>query len=645
MRFTMARPEVSCHPELLFDGARTVVAAALCYYAPDARAGVGRGRLPRYTWRDEYAELRARLDELGTAARRDVPRARRRRTTTSTAQAAVRAGVAFYGKNTMAITPSPRLVGRPRSAGHRGRGRAVAAARPRLRRRAGSASTRARPAPSTSPACSTRRGASRTGRRRRRRSPRAIARSSGRWSTAATSARTCARGTAAIEKRRRGARSPPRRSRLVSLSDWLERDGDELVAEFDRLYVPRNDRSLAATQRADRGRKRRHRRRSRRSSRAHAADDDDDAARDRALGADADRGAVAMTTRLDRERLAAARPRGAEPGRRRSSAIAEALAETRLDDDALRRAHRARARRVPRHRARRASTPRRARCRLEDVDVADARRGPRSSGARLGGGRVRRGARVELRSSSTAIRSACARRSTTSSRTRSCTRRRRARSSSARAVDGRASLHLGVATRATASRRASTGGSSSPACDSTTARPRHRARARRWRGRSRRLTAARSTVESTPGEGATFTIALPGARPSPRRERRASYARSRRPSHVVLGDARTSRATSSTSTLGCRRDAHRQTARDLVDLGVARAARRRRTRVAAAGSTQANADRIARRVVRQRRGRAADPGAGRRTSRPNARPHHRRSLSRAPQRRRSRRRRRTRRGT
>src|SRR5204863_63220 len=34
MRFTMAQPEVSCHPEALLDGARTVVSAALCYYAP-----------------------------------------------------------------------------------------------------------------------------------------------------------------------------------------------------------------------------------------------------------------------------------------------------------------------------------------------------------------------------------------------------------------------------------------------------------------------------------------------------------------------------------------------------------------------------------------------------------------------------------
>src|SRR6266480_6876163 len=35
MRFTMARPEVSCHPEQLLPNARTVVSAALCYYADE----------------------------------------------------------------------------------------------------------------------------------------------------------------------------------------------------------------------------------------------------------------------------------------------------------------------------------------------------------------------------------------------------------------------------------------------------------------------------------------------------------------------------------------------------------------------------------------------------------------------------------
>jgi epoxyqueuosine reductase len=43
-----------------------------------------------------------------------------------------------------------------------------------------------------------------------------------------------------VEKRRRGEEAPGAGGR-VSLRDWLERDGAELVAEFDRLYVPRND--------------------------------------------------------------------------------------------------------------------------------------------------------------------------------------------------------------------------------------------------------------------------------------------------------------------------------------------------------------------------------------------------------------------
>src|SRR3989440_3983069 len=103
MRFTMAQPEVSCHPELLFPGARTVVAAALCYYAPRPVPGPGHGRLSRYTWSDRYAELREKLDALGRRlggsyrvlvdANQHVDR-----------EGAAGAGVGFYGKNTMLIT-------------------------------------------------------------------------------------------------------------------------------------------------------------------------------------------------------------------------------------------------------------------------------------------------------------------------------------------------------------------------------------------------------------------------------------------------------------------------------------------------------------------------------------------------------------
>jgi epoxyqueuosine reductase len=103
MKFTMAQPERSCHPETLLPGARTVVSAALSYWRPEAPLGAGEGRLARYTWDDAYAELREKLDALGRRlggayrvlvdANQHVDR-----------EAAARSGVGFYGKNTMLIT-------------------------------------------------------------------------------------------------------------------------------------------------------------------------------------------------------------------------------------------------------------------------------------------------------------------------------------------------------------------------------------------------------------------------------------------------------------------------------------------------------------------------------------------------------------
>jgi epoxyqueuosine reductase len=103
MRFTMARPEVSCHPETLLEGARSVVSAALCYWHDAGETPPGHGRLPRYTWYDAYSELREKLEALGRRlggsyrvlvdANQHVDR-----------EAAARSGVGFYGKNTMLIT-------------------------------------------------------------------------------------------------------------------------------------------------------------------------------------------------------------------------------------------------------------------------------------------------------------------------------------------------------------------------------------------------------------------------------------------------------------------------------------------------------------------------------------------------------------
>jgi epoxyqueuosine reductase len=103
MKFTMARPEVSCHPESLLEGACSMISAALCYWEPEAPLPPAHGRLARYTWTDGYEALRERLDVLGRRlggayrvfvdANQHVDR-----------EAAARSGVGFYGKNTMLIT-------------------------------------------------------------------------------------------------------------------------------------------------------------------------------------------------------------------------------------------------------------------------------------------------------------------------------------------------------------------------------------------------------------------------------------------------------------------------------------------------------------------------------------------------------------
>ncbi|HVN59668.1 MAG TPA: tRNA epoxyqueuosine(34) reductase QueG [Gaiellaceae bacterium] len=103
MRFTTARPEVSCHPESLLPGARTVVAAALCYWAPEPPLRPGEGRLARYTWSDAYAVLRERLEELGKRLGGSY-RVLVDENDHVDREAAARAGVGFYGKNTMLIT-------------------------------------------------------------------------------------------------------------------------------------------------------------------------------------------------------------------------------------------------------------------------------------------------------------------------------------------------------------------------------------------------------------------------------------------------------------------------------------------------------------------------------------------------------------
>ena len=156
MRFTMARPEVSCHPELLLDGAqdcRRRGALLLPRTLPSRRStrGVCRGTRGVTSTPSCARGSTRSAERLGGSYRVLVDES-----THVDRAAAVRAGIAFYGKNTMAITRrhgSWVVLGVAR---HGRRDRAHAGARPRLRRVQALHRRVSRPAPSTSREPSTR---------------------------------------------------------------------------------------------------------------------------------------------------------------------------------------------------------------------------------------------------------------------------------------------------------------------------------------------------------------------------------------------------------------------------------------------------------------------------------------------------------
>jgi epoxyqueuosine reductase len=239
MRFTMAQPETSCHPETLLPRARTVISAAQCYYAAAPEPAAGEGRMPRYTWSDHYARLREALDTLGRRlggryrvlvdANQHVDR-----------EAAARSGVGFYGKNTMLITrrhgswvvlgtlvTDVQLETTPRWEADCGSCRLCIDACP----------TDALDEPGTLDAT----------------------RCLSYWTQAPTSiplefreplhdrvygcdiCQDVCPWNRGIEKRRGGASTDPTAEPTVSLVEWLESNDEELAGRYDRLYVPRND--------------------------------------------------------------------------------------------------------------------------------------------------------------------------------------------------------------------------------------------------------------------------------------------------------------------------------------------------------------------------------------------------------------------
>ena len=239
MRFTMARPEVSCHPERLVERARSVVSAALCYYEPAPDPDPNEGRLPRYTRRDAYSELRARLEELGDRiggsyrvlvdSNDHVDR-----------EAAVRAGIAFYGKNTMAIT---RRYGSWVVLGALVTDVEIEPSAP-LELDCGSCRicidacpTGALDEPGVLDASKclsywTQAPAP---------IPEAYRAELGDMVYGCDICQDVCPWNRGIEKRRAEAGGTDAGTPTVSLRDWLQRDGSELVTELDRLYVPRND--------------------------------------------------------------------------------------------------------------------------------------------------------------------------------------------------------------------------------------------------------------------------------------------------------------------------------------------------------------------------------------------------------------------
>jgi len=239
MRFTMAQPEVSCHPELLVPRARSVVSAALCYWEPGGSPGPGEGRLPRYTWRNAYAELREKLerlgDRLGGAFRVLVDENQH-----VDREAAARAGVGFYGKNTMIITrrhgswvvlgtlvTDVELEPAPRLELDCGECRLCVDACPTgaLDEPGVLDSTRCLSYWTQSP----------------QEMPEPYRAELGDQVYGCDICQDVCPWNRGIEKRRAGRAPSADAEPVVSLLDWLESDPAELSRRYDRLYVPRND--------------------------------------------------------------------------------------------------------------------------------------------------------------------------------------------------------------------------------------------------------------------------------------------------------------------------------------------------------------------------------------------------------------------
>jgi epoxyqueuosine reductase len=239
MRFTMAQPEVSCHPESLLPGARSVVSAALSYYVPGPDEGPGEGRLPRYAWSDRYAELRAKLEQLGERLGGEY-RVLVDENQHVDREGAARAGVGFYGKNTLLITRrhgSWVVLGTVVTTAEIERSAPLDLDCGSCTRCIDACPTGALDDPGVldSTKClsywSQAPGAV----------PADYREEMGSYVYGCDICQDVCPWNRGTEKRRVGARIPEDAEPVVSLVDWLEATDDDLRARYDRLYFPRND--------------------------------------------------------------------------------------------------------------------------------------------------------------------------------------------------------------------------------------------------------------------------------------------------------------------------------------------------------------------------------------------------------------------
>jgi epoxyqueuosine reductase len=239
MRFTMSRPEVSCHPETLLEGARTVVSAALCYWADGEEPPPGHGRLPRYTWWDAYAALRERLDELGERLGGEY-RVLVDENQHVDREAAARSGVGFYGKNTMLIT---RRFGSWVVLGTLVTTAEIAPTAP-MDAGCGSCTLCIEACPTDAldePGVLDATRCLSYWTQSSARMPEDVREALGDRVYGCDICQDVCPWNRGVEKRRAGEGPPAGAEPHVSLVDWLTADGDELRERYDRLFVPRND--------------------------------------------------------------------------------------------------------------------------------------------------------------------------------------------------------------------------------------------------------------------------------------------------------------------------------------------------------------------------------------------------------------------